>query len=66
MENHKDGKSENEESHYTSTDDNTDANNAKLVKDDGLLGETADQGETDTDSGGLAGNAAGNSDAEDQ
>ena len=63
MENIKDGKSENEESHYTSTPKETD--NAKLVKDDGL-GETIDQGEEDTDSGGLAGNAAGNSDAEDQ
>ena len=65
MENHKEGKSENEESHYTSTESNTDKDNAKLVKDEGL-GETTDQGEADTDSGGLAGNAAGNSDAQDQ
>ena len=65
MENHEEGKSENEESHYSSIDANTDTNKAKLVKDDGL-GQTADQGETDTDSGGLAGNADGNSDAEDQ
>lgn len=65
MENQQNGKSENEENHYTATPDQSDDNKAKLVKDEGM-GETADQGEADDSSGGLAGNAAGNTDAEDQ
>ena len=64
MENHNNGKSENEENHYTSTSDDS-VSHSKQVKDDGL-GETIDQGEIDTTSSSLAGNAAGNTDAEDQ
>jgi hypothetical protein len=66
MENRKNGESENEDTHYTSSLNNSEDNSsAKHLEDDGL-GETLDQGEGDTDSGGLAGNAAGNTDAEDQ
>jgi hypothetical protein len=65
MENRKNGESENEDTHYTSSLNNSEDNSAKQLEDDGL-GETLDQGEEDTDSGGLAGNAAGNTDAEDQ
>jgi hypothetical protein len=65
MENQQNGKAENEESHYSEANSNNEKDSAKLVKDEGL-GETADQGEEDADSGGLAGNAAGNTDAEDQ
>ena len=65
MENQKNGKSENEENHYSETPGQSEDSKSKLIKDEGL-GETADQGETDDTSGGLAGNAAGNTDAEDQ
>lgn len=65
MENQQNGKSENEENHYSSTSEGSEDSKSKLVKDYGL-GETADQGEEDDTSGGLAGNAAGNTDAEDQ
>jgi hypothetical protein len=65
MENQQNGKAENEESHYSEANSNNEKDSAKLVEDEGL-GETADQGEEDVDSGGLAGNAAGNTDAEDQ
>ena len=65
MENQQNGKSENEENHYSATPGKSEDSKAKTVKDEGL-GETADQGEADDNSGGLAGNAAGNTDAEDQ
>jgi hypothetical protein len=65
MENEQNGKSENEENHYTSTSTTSEERDVQPLKDDGL-GETLDQGEEDDDSQGLAGNAAGNTDAEDQ
>jgi hypothetical protein len=66
MENQQNGKSENEENHYTSNSIPTEENGATIPVDDDGLGETVDQGEEDDNSGGLAGNAAGNTAAEDQ